>query len=185
MNKKYKITLKSFFGHLKVVNKHRFKVFLLCCKAGIPFQGLVHDLSKYSPTEFLEGAKYFQGDYSPIVNCKRDKGYSEAWLHHKGRNKHHYEYWYDYVAYVKAPPMPYKYFVELVCDCLAAGMTYQGKKWSKGYQLTYWNKTKEKAIMDDRMKKLLTKIYTDISKEGVNKVIKKDNLKKLYAEYMA
>ena len=88
--------IKNLVLHFNLVNKHRFKVFKLCCKAGIPFRGLLHDLSKYSPTEFFESVKYYEGSYSPITNCKKENGYSKAWLHHKGRNKHHYEYWYDY-----------------------------------------------------------------------------------------
>ena len=95
--KEYRITLRGFFGHLHVINRHKFLVFKLCCRVGIPFQGLVHDLSKFSPEEFFEGVKYYQGNYSPIRNCKTVNGYSRAWLHHKGRNKHHYEYWFDYV----------------------------------------------------------------------------------------
>ena len=119
--------IKKFFGHLHTVNTHRFRVFKLCCRVGIPFQGLVHDLSKYSPVEFFEGVKYYQGNYSPIRKCKQENGYSRAWLHHKGRNKHHYEYWYDYAASVETPIIPFKYFLEMVCDSLAAGMTYQGE----------------------------------------------------------
>jgi len=103
-----KYSIKNFFRHLSVVNRHRFKVFCLCCKVGIPLQGLVHDLSKYSPIEFLEGVKYFQGTYSPIQNCKMDIGYSPAWLHHKGRNKHHYDYWYDFNAPENTPIIPFK-----------------------------------------------------------------------------
>ena len=49
----YKITLKKTFKHLHTVNVHRFKVFCLCCRAGIPFRGLVHDLSKYSFEVYL------------------------------------------------------------------------------------------------------------------------------------
>lgn len=182
-NSKYKITFKSFFGHLHTVNKHRFKVFMLCCKAGIPLQGLVHDLSKYSPTEFLEGIKYYTGGYSPIKNKKEEKGYSEAWLHHKGRNKHHYEYWYDYSAPIKNPIIPFKYFLEMICDTLAAGLTYQGKNWTKDYQLSYWNKTKEKRNINPKMEVLITKVYEEVAKLGINKVLNKKYLKKLYNEY--
>ena len=42
------------------------------------------------------GAKYYQGNRSPNEIERREKGYSAAWLHHKGRNKHHLEYWIDY-----------------------------------------------------------------------------------------
>ncbi len=118
----YKITLKKTFKHLHTVNRHRFKVFKLCCKVGIPYRGLVHDLSKYSPQEFWEGVKYYQGSYSPIRNAKSIEGYSKAWLHHKGRNKHHYEYWFDLNAPNPNPVMPFKYFLELVCDSYAAGI---------------------------------------------------------------
>ncbi len=181
---KYKYTFKGFIGHFSLINRHRFKVFLLCCKVGIPIRGLLHDLSKYSPTEFLEGVKYFDGGRSPITRCKEDIGYSKAWLHHKGRNKHHLEYWYDYSTRVEVPNIPYKYFLELVCDTFAAGMIYQGKKWTKEYQLTYWNRTKDTVICSNDMKKLLTRIYTDVSIYGLDEVLNKKNLHKLYNKYI-
>ena len=174
--------LKNFFKHLHTVNKHRLLVFKLCIKAGIPWRGFVHDLSKYSPTEFFESVKYYVGDKSPIMLAKLDIGYSKAWLHHKGRNKHHYEYWYDYSLSKPEVVMPLKYFKEMICDNLAAGLTYQGKNWTKEYQLSYWNKVKDNAKMDERLKKLLTKIYTDISIYGINKVLNKNNLDTLYKE---
>lgn len=182
-NKKYKVTVGKFFKHLHVVNKHRFKVFCLCCRAGQFWRGLVHDLSKYSPEEFFEGVKYFNGGYSPIRNCKIENGYSKAWLHHFGRNKHHYEYWYDYASSIETPIIPYKYFVEMVCDSLAAGMTYQGKNWTDDYQLSYWLRTREKAKVHPKMDKLLTKVYSDVAKKGVKEVINKENLKELYDRY--
>ena len=183
-SKEYKITFKSFFGHLHTVNQHRLKVFCLCCRVGIPWQGLIHDLSKYGFEEFWEGVKYFQGDYSPIKNCKKENGYSRAWLHHKGRNKHHYEYWYDYNAPNETPVMPFKYFLELICDSMAAGMTYQGKRWNQHYQLKYWNKVKSKAKMDKKMFDLIEEVYTEISDLGIDKVLNKKNLMELYYEYI-
>lgn len=181
---KYKITIVNFFRHLHLINRHRFKVFCLCVRAGQIWRGLTHDLSKYSPSEFFEGVKYFAGDYSPISNCKRDIGYSPAWLHHIGKNKHHYEYWYDYNAPIESPIIPYKYFVEMVCDSLAAGMIYQKKRWTKDYQLNYWLKTREKAKIHPQMDLLLTRVYTDVGKYGVNKVVNKKYLSSLYNKYM-
>ena len=183
-NNKYKITVRKFFGHLHVVNKHRFKVFCLCCRAGVVWRGLTHDLSKYSCTEFFESVRYFVGDRSPIMVCKKVNGYSKAWLHHKGRNKHHHEYWYDYAAPDKTPIIPYSYFVEMVCDMLAAGMTYQGKKWNNEYELNYWMNKIEECKINPKLDFLLTKIFTDISSEGVKKVINKKNLKELYRKYI-
>ncbi len=55
------------FKHLKVVMHHKLIVFKLSLKAGIPWRGLVHDLSKLSPTEFINSVKYFNnGTGSPI-----------------------------------------------------------------------------------------------------------------------
>ena len=82
----------NIFKHLKLVFKHKWLVFKLSCKIGIPLRGLLHDLSKFSPEEFWESVKYYNGHGSPITSCKKENGYSRAWLHHKGRNKHHLEY---------------------------------------------------------------------------------------------
>jgi len=176
--------IKNLILHFNLVNKHRFKVFKLCCRAGIPFRGLVHDLSKYSPTEFFEGVKYYQGNYSPITNCKKDIGYSKAWLHHKGRNKHHYEYWYDYAAPVASAPMPYKYTVEMICDTLAAGMTYQGKNWTKDYQLKYYLKDRENKHINPKIDAVLLEVYEMVSEKGINEVINKKTLKKIYNKHI-
>ena len=124
--------------HFRTITKHRHKVMIHCFKCGLIKQGLLHDLSKYMPCEFITGVRYYQGNRSPNAAEKEEKGYSTAWLHHKGRNKHHHEYWYDYAAPEKTPIMPYKYTVEMICDTLAAGMTYQGKNWTNDYQLNYY-----------------------------------------------
>ena len=183
-SKVYKLTFKKIWKHLGVVNRHRFKVFCLCCKVGIPIQGLFHDISKFLPVEFFETARYFgEGKFSPITTCKKEKGYAIAWIHHKNHNKHHYEYWYDYNAPTESPIMPFKYFLELICDSMAAGMTYQGKDWTKEYQLSYWSRAKEKAKIHPVMEKLLDKVYKDISIEGIDKVLKRKRLKELYDKY--
>ena len=54
-------TFKKFIGHLKTVNKHRFTVCKLCFHCGLYWQGLTHDLSKYSPVEFINGVKFYTG----------------------------------------------------------------------------------------------------------------------------
>ena len=82
--------------HLKTVNRHRRLVRRYCFKLGLYWQGLTHDLSKYSPTEFWRSAKYYQGFRSPNDQERSETGVSLSWLHHKGRNRHHFEYWIDY-----------------------------------------------------------------------------------------
>ena len=176
--------IRSFIGHLNTVNKHRWQVFKLSIKAGIPIRGLLHDLSKYSFTEFFEGVKYYNGTHSPIKDCKKENGYSKAWLHHKGRNKHHFEYWYDFNAPDKTPVIPYKYVVELICDNLAASITYMGKNWTPESQLEYFKNRKDLIYLNKDIKKLLIDIYEQIIKDGIDKTISKENLRTKYNKYV-
>ena len=114
--------------HFITITSHRLKVMNMCFRCGLYWRGLTHDLSKYSPKEFLEGAKYYAGSHSPISECKKKTGKSEAWLHHKGRNPHHPEYWVDSN---KPVMMPYQYVVESICDRIAAGKTYKKEKFNQ------------------------------------------------------
>lgn len=131
---------KRFFGHLKTVRKHRKMVRKLCFKCGLYWQGLTHDLSKYSPTEFWNGVKFYTGTKSPHVGERAKYGYSKAWLHHKGHNKHHAEYWQDIQpgGTTKPIPMPTKYLFEMICDRVAASMVYLGDKYTDASPLIYY-----------------------------------------------
>ena len=86
----------NIWKHFCTINHHKILVMRGCFQVGLIRQGLLHDLSKYSPTEFIVGCKYYQGNMSPNNAEREAVGYSSAWLHHKGRNKHHLEYWIDY-----------------------------------------------------------------------------------------
>lgn len=176
--------LKKFFGHLNTVNKHRFLVFKYCVKAGIPFRGLVHDLSKYSLLEFLEGVKYYNGNFSPISTCKKVNGYSKAWLHHKGRNKHHFEYWYDFNSPLKTPVISYKYVVELICDNIAASKTYLKDKWNLNSQLNYFLNRKDLKYINPKIKDMLINVYSDMIDIGIDGVLNKKYLKYMYKKYV-
>lgn len=139
--------IKNFFGHIRTVHTHRRWVRYYCFKAGLYKQGLTHDLSKYSPTEFFESIKYYTGNSSPIDVCKKEKGYSAAWMHHKGRNKHHYEFWQDnFDNGGEALIMPYKYALEMICDYLGAGRAYNEKDFTFKSTLDWWLKKKEKPL---------------------------------------
>lgn len=171
--------VKNIILHFHTINKHRFKVFKLCLKAGIPYRGLVHDLSKYSKEEFIESAKYYSGDRSPISNSKKVNGYSKAWLHHKGRNKHHFEYWYD-VMINKAAIMPYKYTVEMICDNIAAGMVYKKDKWNTSEPLDFYLKSNKSKYIHPSIDKVLVDVYKMLENYGIDKTINKKTLKKIY-----
>jgi len=135
-----------FFKHLSTITKHRHKVIYHCYKAGILWQGLRHDLSKYSPSEFVSGAKYFLGNRSPNEEERLRCGYSKAWIHHQGRNKHHFEYWKDYnmnTKLIEPVKMPYRYVVEMFCDRVAASKIYQGKNYTQKHPIEYFNRGKK------------------------------------------
>ncbi len=131
-------------AHFKTITRHKLLVCKYCFRAGLYWQGLTHDLSKYAPVEFWVGAKYFQGDHSPNDEERREKGYSSAWLHHKGRNKHHLEYWIDYAKQpdgavrMDGMPMPKKYIVEMFCDRIAASKVYKGADYTDDCPYLYY-----------------------------------------------
>jgi hypothetical protein len=185
MNCRRKDIMKNIVKHIKTVAKHRWIVFKLCCRVGIPWRGLVHDLSKFSPTEFWESTKYYVGIHSPIPEARKDKGYSQCWLHHKGVNKHHIEYWVDFDTKQVALVMPYKYAVEMVCDNLSAGIVYNGKKWTQSTQYDYWikNRKREKIIINPKVDNFLTQVFLQIKENGIDKTLTKKNMKELYKKY--
>ena len=130
--------------HLRTINHHKSLVMKHCFKVGLYKQGLLHDMSKYSPTEFLVGCRYYQGTRSPNNAEREATGYSKAWLHHKGRNKHHYEYWIDYSVDpgegIVGQKMPIKYVIEMFMDRVAASKTYQGSNYTDRQPLEYYEK---------------------------------------------
>ena len=131
------------FSHFKTITHHKILVMQGCFKVGLYGQGLLHDMSKYSPAEFLVGARYYQGDRSPNNAEREAVGYSSAWLHHKGRNKHHYEYWTDInlkTKKVEPVEMPKRYLAEMFCDRVAASKTYNGKNYTNHHPLDYFLK---------------------------------------------
>lgn len=174
----------NFWGHLKTITKHKWIVFKLSVKAGIPIRGLLHDLSKYSVTEFCESVKYYQGGRrSPIPVARNDKGYSSAWLHHKGRNKHHFEYWYDTDA-KEIPIIPLKYSLEMICDKLSASIVYEGKNWTQESELKYWNERERyRVIANEKIKEFITEVFTEVSEKGIDNAISKKNLTRIYNKH--
>lgn len=136
--------------HLKTVNRHRRLVRRYCFKLGLYWQGLTHDLSKYSPTEFWRSAKYYQGFRSPNDQERSETGVSLSWLHHKGRNRHHFEYWTDYSPTgegIVGVEMPRKYVAEMFCDRLAASKVYRGKDFNPGDPYQFYLRGKDRRLL--------------------------------------
>ncbi|MCC8016109.1 MAG: DUF5662 family protein [Clostridiales bacterium] len=161
--------------HFNTITKHRFLVMLHCFKAGIPLQGLTHDLSKYSPAEFIPGAKYYLGNRSPNEGERAARGYSLVWLHHKGRNRHHYEYWMDYSTETKKMEpieMPLKYVKEMFCDRVAASKIYQGKNYTDAHPLEYFENAKSRIIIHPKTEALLEKLLIMLKEKGEKETFK-------------
>ena len=161
--------LKGAFGHFITVTKHRLYVTRHCAKAGIFRQGLFHDMSKYSPTEFIPGVKFFIGTRSPNELERDEYGYSLAWMHHKGRNKHHFEYWTDYntkTRRMEPVKMPLRYVIEMVCDRIAASKIYQGKNYKDSYPLEYFYRGKPNRIIHEETSLLTEKLLTLLAEHG-------------------
>ena len=164
-----KITMKKTWGHFKTITHHRFLVMAGCFRVGLIRQGLTHDLSKYSPTEFWEGARYYQGNRSPNAAEREDKGYSEAWMHHKGRNRHHYEYWTDMNRQTRSyesVPMPKRYLAEMVMDRIAACKTYEGKAYTPASALNYFLKSRERGLMHPKTREELEVLLRMLQDRG-------------------
>ena len=157
------------FAHFKTITKHRFLVMKYCFRCGLYWQGLIHDLSKYSPVEFWIGAKYYQGDHSPNEAERAAKGYTSAWLHHKGRNKHHFEYWTDYSPITKRMSpvkMPLRYVVEMFCDRVAASRNYNKEKYTDADALNYYLKGKGHYVIHPDTDRLLHKLLKMLAEHG-------------------
>ena len=127
--------------HFCTITHHKRLVMQGCFRVGLYWQGIAHDLSKYTPAEFSVGARYWTGKRSPNAGERQEKGYSTAWMPPKGRNRHHWEYWTDLRMETKryeSCPMPRKYLVEMVLDRRAACMTYQGDAYTDASSWEYW-----------------------------------------------
>ncbi len=157
--------------HFKTITYHKWLVCKGCFAIGLYKQGLLHDMSKYSPTEFRVGARYFQGNRSPN-NAEREAiGYSTAWLHHKGRNKHHYEYWIDYslrggTGGMMPAPMPRRYIAEMIMDRIAACKVYQGKSYTDKAPLEYYLLGRDPAPMHEFTRDNLVMLLTMLAEKG-------------------
>lgn len=163
--------------HLRTINRHKRLVMKGCFAVGLYRQGLLHDLSKYTPTEFLIGCKYYQGTMSPNNAERADRGYSSAWLHHKGRNKHHMEYWIDYGAPDEKEgkngrkgmcgmKMPLRYVVEMYIDRVAASKNYQKSRYKDRSALDYYLHGREFHMLHEDTRALLELLLYMLAARG-------------------
>ena len=155
--------------HFITITKHRHKVIEHCAKAGILWRGLFHDLSKYSPTEFIAGARFYAGQHSPNDSQRKKYGYSQAWMHHKGRNKHHFEYWTDYNSVtrrVTPVKMPLKYVAEMFCDRVAASKIYMKDAYTDASPLEYFERGRAVRDIHPETSALIEHFLVTLAQKG-------------------
>lgn len=155
--------------HLKTITKHKLLVMKYCFRLGLYKQGLTHDLSKYMPTELLTGARYYQGTRSPNAGEREAKGYSLAWMHHKGRNRHHYEFWTDYSLETKKMepmPMPTRYVLEMLADRMAASKVYKGEAYTDSSPLEYYQQASDHMLIHPKTRKQLEFLLRMLARDG-------------------
>ena len=165
------MSMQGAWNHFRTITRHRHLVIRHCWKAGIFWQGLRHDLSKYSPTEFLPGARYYQGNRSPNEKERDVLGYSVAWMHHKGRNKHHFEYWNDYnpkEKRVMPVKMPARYLAEMFCDRLAASKVYAGDQYQQDRSLRYFQNSnaRKRGMLHPETEAKLMELLEILAQQG-------------------
>ena len=159
----YKATFSKALFHLKTILIHKLWVFYYCCKVRLFWRGLVHDISKFSLLEFIPNIKYVRQGISPIDVQKQEIGYAPAWIHHKGHNSHHYEYWMDkFDDGTYTTRMPLNDVIELICDMLAANKVYNKNNATPETLLKYWNKQKYKSVMHPDTKKFVNTIFSGL-----------------------
>lgn len=157
------MSLINYWKHLKTITKHKWYVMKACFEVGLYWQGIVHDLSKYSITEFFASAKYFQGNKSPVDAEKIETGYSLAWQNHKGKNKHHWQYWTDFKdGELIIIPMPPKYLAEMLCDWVGAGKAYNKGNWTIDTFKAWYQHDKDNMVLHT-----LTRSYIELLMENV------------------
>lgn len=156
--------------HLKTISHHKYLVMKNCFRVGLYKQGLLHDMSKYSPAEFFVGCKYYQGTRSPNAAEREARGYSSAWLHHKGRNKHHFEYWIDVDSKngfrMGGMRMPVRYVVEMFMDRIAASKTYQKEAYTDRSPLEYYERSKAVMLIHPTTRRQLEILLHMLAEKG-------------------
>ena len=168
--------------HFKTITRHKLLVMKYCFRIGLYKQGLLHDLSKYSPAEFLVGCKYYQGTRSPNNAEREDIGVSTSWLHHKGRNRHHWEYWVDFFRQgMYAVEMPVNFNIEMVCDRIAASKTYLKESYTDSSPLQYFEGEQGRIAMHPKTVErtyYLLNYLKDHGEDALIQHIRKDILSK-------
>lgn len=133
--------------YLWYITVHKWYVMIECFKQGLFLQGILHDISKLSPSEFIPYMNFF---------TKKDKSeeakeaFNKAWLHHIHNNPHHWEHW-IMPGKNTVYEMPDKYRIEMICDWIGAGLAITGKREFK----EWYEKNKDRIVLHERTRMII------------------------------
>ena len=121
--------MKAAWEYAWLTVKHRWFVFAAGRRWRVPVHRLLlHDLSKFSPSELMRYGRQFFGDKADPL------GFSYAWLHHQRMNLHHWEAWIPITGHTRGGypdgeplPMPEVFVREMIADWFGASRAYEGK----------------------------------------------------------
>jgi len=169
--------MRRYIAYLRYVFRHIRCVRRACFEHGLYLQGLVHDLSKFRPSELIPYARHFyHRDGSKRTQDKSgDAAFDFAWLLHQKRNKHHWQWWClpEDNGGMKVLPMPLGYAQEMVCDWMGAGKAqgFKSPPNDKYLETRRWyHKNKEKMRLHPDTRQFVEKAidYTDIKSVAVS-----------------
>lgn len=143
-------------NYFKYLVRHKWFVFVACRKIGASWwTGIVHDMSKFRPSEWLPYAcTFYKKDGSKQYNETID--FACAWNDHQKRNKHHWQYYLiTWDRGVTEPlPMPRRDAFEMVADWMGAGRAITGR-----WEVKEWyEKNKDKMILHPETKQIVDDI---------------------------
>ena len=152
--------MKKHLFYLRYIIRHKWFVFIECCKRGIIWRGLVHDWSKFLPSEWFAYCNHFYGKTPPKEKIDKT-GYSKpadtddlafdlSWLWHQHKNAHHWQHWISPQddGGTKIFDIPIQYRKEMLSDWIGAG---KALGFNKPDDCKNWYlKNKEKMILSPK-----------------------------------
>jgi hypothetical protein len=142
----------QYWSHLKYTIRHKYHVMVACTKEGMILRGILHDLSKFTPSEFTGYANFF---FNPDGSRKEDldanseeikRAFGDAFLHHQTSNAHHWQYWIKRTnGHTVVNPMPADIAAEMICDWIgAARANYQNEP---GIPLPWYKQNRSRILL--------------------------------------
>ncbi len=151
--------------YLSYLVRHKWYVMLACFRYGLYWQGIVHDWSKFLPSEWLPYAESFYGSRSKLIGeiqkthvalsqeethdlATIRRQFDIAWLKHQHRNPHHWQHWVlrEDSGLTKVLPMPRRYLLEMLADWEGAGRAITGKT---GTTPGWYAKNRDKIMLHE------------------------------------